>query len=174
MKIAQFIILACLAFAASPASAGGLAVELAASASNPKALQMGDHMVFQSTITNADAAAQNGVVAWISLLRVDKGNEQPMDLEDWSANKAITEKLLAPSASLKTDWPMRLIQAGDYRVVVSAVSREGNSLTPSRFVDFTVQQKPVVESRRVLPVALGIPTLVAALMSLTWLKRRSK
>ncbi|MFM9939347.1 MAG: hypothetical protein ACKVP7_07615 [Hyphomicrobiaceae bacterium] len=174
MKIAPLIVAAGLALLAAPASAAGLTVELAASAANPKIPQMGDHLTFQSVITNTDPAPQDGVIAWISLLRVDKGQEQPMDLEDWSAHKAVVEKQLAPGGVVKTDWPMRLIQAGDYRVVVSTVSRAGTALTPSHFVDFTVKQKPVVESRRVLPVALGIPALLAGVMGFGWLNRRAK
>ena len=174
MKIAPLIVAAGLALLTGPASAAGLTVELAPSAVNPKIPQMGDHLAFQSVITNTDATSQDGVIAWISLLRVDKGQEQPMDLEDWSAHKAVVEKQLAPGGVVKTDWPMRLIQAGDYRVVVSTVSRNGTALTPSRFVDFTVKQKPVVESRRVLPVALGIPALLLGAMGFSWLRGRSR
>lgn len=65
---------------------------------------------------------------------------------------------------------MRLIQAGHYRVVVSAASRTGTELTSSPFADFTVRQKPVVESQRVLPVALGIPLLIGA--SMLWRHRK--
>ncbi len=70
------------------------------------------------------ATPVDGLIAWISLVQIDKGKEQPVDLEDWSAHKAVTAASLAPGQSLETDWPMRLIQAGTYRVVVSAVSRE--------------------------------------------------
>ncbi|MDX2288440.1 MAG: hypothetical protein NW217_06425, partial [Hyphomicrobiaceae bacterium] len=95
---------------------------------------------------------------------VDKGHEQPVDLEDWSAHKAVTRDRLAPGEQVATDWPMRLIQAGEYRVVVGALSRNGGALTPSQFVDFSVDPKPVVESARVLPVAFGVPGLLLAFM----------
>jgi hypothetical protein len=55
---------------------------------------------------------------------------------------------------------MRLIQAGTYRVLVSATSRNGTGLVASPYVDFVVRQKPVVESKRVLPVAIGLPLLL--------------
>lgn len=31
-------------------------------------------------------------MAWISLVEIDPGNEQPVDLEDWSAHKGIAQK----------------------------------------------------------------------------------
>lgn len=174
MKRAALILAASLLLAASPASAAGLSVDLAASAGNPRIPQMGDHLTFQSVITNTDSTPHAGVVAWLSLLQVDKGQEQPVDLEDWSAHKAVTEAQIAPGAAVRTDWPMRLIQAGHYRVVVSAVSRDRPALTPSRFVPFTVKAKPVVESRRVLPIAFGIPAVLAGLMGFAWLRQRRR
>jgi len=151
--------------AASTAQAGAgqaasLAVEFAAVATNPTAPRMGDRLAFTSSIRNTGTAPVEGLIAWLSLVQVDRGHEQPVDLEDWSAHKAIAVASLAPGAAVTTNWPMRLIQSGHYRVVVSAVSRVGAALTPSRFVDFTVAPKPVVESGRVLPVALGVPALL--------------
>jgi hypothetical protein len=43
-------------------------------------------------------------------------------------------------------------------------------LTASRFADFTVRKKPVVESQRVFPVALGLPLLIAGVI--VWRRRR--
>lgn len=146
--------------------ASPFSVELAAAPGNPRAPQMGDNLSFRTTIRNDGTAPIDGLIAWISLVRIDKGKEQPVDLEDWSANKAITAASLAPGKTLRTDWPIRLIQAGTYRVVVSAVNRDSANLTASPFADFTVRQKPVVESRRVLPVAIGIPLLLAGLVLL--------
>ncbi len=136
-----------------------LRVELAADPANPAAPKMGDRLLFHSTIRNTGATPAPGVLAWVGLVQVDPGQEQPVDLEDWSAHKAITVKLVAPGESVTTDWPMRLIAAGHYRVVVTAASGEA-ALTPSPFVDLAIRQKPVVESDRVLPVALGVPALL--------------
>ncbi|MEQ8399271.1 MAG: ATP-binding cassette domain-containing protein [Gammaproteobacteria bacterium] len=110
--------------------------------------------------TTMEGGIVNGLIGWISLVQIDKGKEQPVDLEDWSAHKAIAVPSLAPGQSLETDRPMRLIQSGDYRVVVSAVSPDSAGLVASPFADFTVRQKPVVESQRVLPVALDLPLLI--------------
>jgi hypothetical protein len=161
----------CLVALATAASAETLAVDLTPDTHNPASPQMGDNLVFHTVIRNTGAQAVEGVIAWISLVQTDRGKEQPIDLEDWSAHKAVTATALAPGQTLATDWPMRLIQAGNYRVVVSAVSRDSARLAASPFADFTVRQKPVVESQRVLPVALGIPLLLAGAMLLRGRKR---
>ncbi len=148
----------------SSARAGDLRVDLTPDPKNPSAPQMGDNLAFHSTIRNGGPAAVDGVIAWLSLVQIDPGLEQPVDLEDWSAHKAVTAATLAPGETLAADWPLRLIQAGTYRIVVSVVSRGSDSLAGSRFADFTVREKPVVESERVLPIAIGLPLLIAAAM----------
>jgi len=145
---------------------GPLNIALQADPSNPSQPMMGDKMRFHSTITNTGTAPIKGLVGWISLVEVDPGHEQPMDLEDWSAHKAITGTRLEPGAELKTVWPMRLIQHGDYRVVISATDRNQRRVYTSSTLQFHVTRKPVVKSSRILPVALGIPFLIGGLIGL--------
>ena len=165
MKLVLFAA-ACLVAIATAASAETLAIDLTPDPRNATSPQMGDNLTFHTVIRNTGAQAVDGVIAWISLVQTNRGKEQPIDLEDWSAHKAETAPSLGPGQTLATDWPMRLIQAGNYRVMVSAVSRDGARLVASPFADFTVRQKPVVESQRVLPVALGVPLLLAGAMLL--------
>lgn len=169
MKLATILLAASFALPAL-ASAESLSVDLQPGAVNPASPQMGDKLLFHTVIRNGGTTPVDGLIAWISLVQIDKGKEQPVDLEDWSAHKAVTAASLPPGQALETDWPMRLIQAGTYRVIVSAVSRDGTGLVASPFADFTVRQKPVVESQRVLPVALGLPLLIGGVM--LWRRRR--
>ena len=71
-------------------------------ATNPTTPQMGDHLE-NSEASSANTGANkaiDGVIAWISLVQVDKGKEQPVDLEDWSAHKAVSaEQMLLPGAT---------------------------------------------------------------------------
>jgi hypothetical protein len=169
MRLPALIVAAVLAVSTASASAAPLSVELTPDAGNPASPQMGDRLRFRTLIRNDGPAPIDGVIAWISLVQIDRGQEQPVDLEDWSAQKAVTAASLQPGQALQTDWPLRLIQAGTYRVVVSVVSREGTGLVASPFADFTVRQKPVVESARILPVAFGAPLLLIGMM--VWRRR---
>lgn len=146
--------------ASYPAAADDLAIQIAPSAENPADPQMGDHLAFQTRLTNTGTTPIEGVISWLSIVRVDQGQEAPIGLEDWSAEKAVTQPSLAPGATIVTDWPMRLIQDGHYRAVVSAASRGGTFLAASPFADFAVRAKPVVQSARVLPIAAGVPLLL--------------
>lgn len=165
---------ACLLFIGNTGWASPLLdMTLTPAATNPSQPQMGDHMKFVSVIRNGGDTSAQGVVAWISLVQVDPGHEQPVDLEDWSAHKAVTRAALAPGERITVEWPMRLIQAGDYRVVISVVERSTPHIVTSPFIDFHVKRKPVVESRRILPVAFGVPLLIGALLLWRMRRRRS-
>jgi hypothetical protein len=168
MKIWKSLLIAIfstfLFVAVSGAAPSPVSLDLQPDRKNPASPVMGDHLRFWSTINNTGALPIEGLVAWISLVEIDSGNEQPVDLEDWSAHKAVTGASLKPGQSLRTDWPMRLIKGGDYRVVVSVTDRGGHQVYTSPTVQFHVRQKPVLQAGRVLPVAAGIPLLLTGLM----------
>jgi len=164
MKLRTLLLAAAFALWAPMATANTLTIELTPAKTNPSAPQMGDHLSFRTVLRNTGTETIEGVIAWISLVQTDKGKEQPVDLEDWSAHKVVTAASLRSGAKIETDWPIRLIQAGHYRVVVSAVTRTGAVLSASQFADFVVRQKPVVESQRVLPICCRLPLLIGAVM----------
>ncbi|MDY6823261.1 MAG: hypothetical protein SWH68_05610 [Thermodesulfobacteriota bacterium] len=176
MKILKnlFAVIASILLSASISAAAQapVSLNLQSDAKNPATPVMGDHLRFWSTITNTGSSPIEGLVAWISLVEIDPGNEQPVDLEDWSAHKAVTGASLKPGESLRTDWPMRLIKGGDYRVVVSVTDRGGRQVYTSPTVQFHVRQKPVLQAGLVLPVAAGIPLLFIGLMIFNRTKRR--
>ena len=169
--LTAFMIVILLGTVASAAQTP-LAIDLQPDEQNPSAPTMGDHLRFWSTITNTGTIPIEGLVAWISLVEIDRGNEQPMDLEDWSAHKAITGATLKPGQSLRTDWPMRLIKGGDYQVVISVTDRGGRQVYTSPTVHFHIRQKPVLEAGRITPVAAGVPLLIISVIIFNKVKRR--
>ena len=172
-RIALWLGACLLVLSVSVVPAVALEITLVAGDKNPSVPQMGDHFKFVSAIRNSGTAPVRGLVAWISLIQVDPGHEQPVDLEDWSAQKAVTRAALAPGEQITVEWPLRLIQAGDYRVVISAVERSAPHIITSPFIDFHVKRKPVVESPRILPVAFGLP-LALGVLTLWRIRRRNQ
>jgi hypothetical protein len=156
--LAAAIVAAFLVASASVAQAS-LTLDLQPDDQNPAAPAMGDHLRFWSMITNAGPTPVEGLVAWISLVEIDPGNEQPVDLEDWSAHKAITGATLDPGQSLRTDWPMRLIKGG-------------HAVFTSSTIQFHVHQKPVLQTTRVLPVVAGVPLIIIGFLIVNKVRRR--
>ena len=153
------------------AAADPVAIEVAPSADNPSSPKMGDRLSFHTVLRNDGSEPVDGLILWMTLLKTDRGDEQPMDLEDWSAQKAISVSQLAPGATAEADWSLRLIQAGQYRLAIGVVPAGADHPVTSRFIDVRVRQKPTVESARILPVSLGVPMLLA--VALLWAMRRS-
>jgi hypothetical protein len=154
---------------AGAARADQLKVELVPSPGNPSAPQMGDALAFRATIRNDGQLPVARVIAWISLLEVDPGKEQSVDLEDWSAQKAATVARIGPGEKAETEWHLRLVQSGSYGISVIAASTadpvaRDSSPVASPFIAFTVGSKPVVETRRVLPIASGVPLAIGAML----------
>ena len=156
-----FALIGALLLSGAARAAAPVDISLTPAVQNPAQPEMGDWLKFHSAIKNTGSQALSGLVVWISLVQVDPGKEQPVDLEDWSAHKAVVRSL-KPGESFSVDWPIRLIQAGNYRVVISAAERNASTIFASPFADFNVKRKPTVESKRILPVAIGIPLLIAA------------
>lgn len=158
--------------AAVPSMAGSapaqapLEVALVPDAGNPAGPRMGDRLTFHAALRNVAATPALGVVAWLTILRVDAGHEQAIDLEDWSADKALAIPAVVPGGEARSDWTLRLISPGTYRVLVSAATRDAPVPAVGASATFAVAQKPVVESARVLPVALGIPFVLGGLLAL--------
>jgi len=163
--IHHFLTAAALMLLVGTVQASTVSLSLVQDNKNPTNPTMGDWMHFHSVIRNDGNQPIDGLVAWISLVQVTPGQGQPMDLEDWSAHKAVTGTTLAPGASVDTDWPMRLIQSGDYRVVISSTDRNEKAVFTSPTIQFHVARKPVVESSRILPVAIGLPLLLGGLLA---------
>jgi hypothetical protein len=157
-------LVAVAALTSSSALSGPIDISIAADPDNPAMPRMGDTLRYRTVIRNDQSVPATGVVAWLSLIQTDPGQEQPVDLEDWSAHKAEAFAQLAPGQTIDSEWPIRLIQAGHYRVAVTASAADVPTLAVSPPLTFVVEEKPVVDSNRVLPVAGGMPLLLTGLL----------
>lgn len=149
------------------------AVELDLSLEKPSvAMTMGDKPVFTSVLQNRSTQPVVGTVLYLSLVNLDKGQEHPVDLEDWSAQKAVHIDRLECNASFVSQWPMRLIQSGRYGVFVTAVLPQETQPVTSSIVHFDIQPKKTIVPSRIWPVAIGVPLLILLLMGAARYQRR--
>lgn len=127
-------------------------------------MKMGDTPSFIGTITNNGQQPLEGSVVYLSLLSLKPGNEHPVDLEDWSAQKAVRIDRLSPGKSITQTWGMRLIQAGKFGVALTVVDPQKTKPTVSDLVPFEINPKPMVASERIFPLAIGEPFLLLTLL----------
>ena len=121
---------------------------------------MGDTPVFKGAVKNTGTETLDGLVVYLSLVSLEKGNEHPVDLEDWSAQKAVRIERLLPGEINRQQWPMRLISAGNFAVAQTVVSAGTTKPVISNLVEFNIQPKQLISSTRILPVVIGEPILI--------------
>ena len=140
-----------------------------------KILKMGDTPSFLGTVTNFGNQPAHGLIVYLSLVSLSPGQEQPVDLEDWSAQKAYRIDRLDPGKTDSQNWGMRLIQAGSFGVSLTVVDPKENRPVISDLIPFTVIPKPTISSTRILPVAIGEPLIFLALLAVySFFNYRSK
>ena len=74
-------------------------------------------------ITNTSKTPLKGIVAYATLVETTEGQKAPVDLEDWSAHRALTIGSLAPGQYRDVSWSLRLIKGGDYVLYANAIER---------------------------------------------------
>ncbi|MDI6728977.1 MAG: hypothetical protein QMD44_08665 [Thermodesulfovibrionales bacterium] len=141
---------------------------------NPPSVQanMGDTITYTGTITNNSDKAANNIIAYISLSNVTQGKESPMDLEDWSANKAIKIDTIQPHGTYGGKWPMRLIDSGSYVAYITVVDKNSNIPVSSEMSHLEVKRILRLNPNNVLPVAIGEPLIIGIVFMFVALRRR--
>ncbi len=135
-------------------------------------LRMGDTPKFTGIVTNSGQHTKERLIVYLSLVSLEPGNEHPVDLEDWSAQKALRIDSLLPGQVNTHDWGMRLIQSGKYGVALTVVNPREKKPVVSDLVPFDVQRKPMLSVSRIFPVALGEPVALLMLFGLILVAQR--
>jgi hypothetical protein len=135
---------------------------------------MGDKITYIGTITNNSDEPINNIIAYVSLANVTQDRESPMDLEDWSANKAIKVDTIPPHGTYKGQWPMRLIDSGSYVAYITVVDKDDNTPISSIMSRLEIKRVLRLNPNNVLPVAIGEPMIIGMILSLIAIRRRKR
>ena len=162
-------ILAIMVYYTDALAAGLISVSI-----NPPSLQanMGDKITYKGTITNNSDQAVNNLIVYISLANVTQGKESPMDLEDWSANKAIKVETIPPQGTYEGQWPMRLIDSGSYVAYITVVDKNNDTPISSLMSHLEIKRILRLNPNNVLPVAVGEPIVLGAVFMLIAFRRK--
>ena len=161
--VLSMIFLAIIANYTSASAAGRITVSI-----NPRSGQanMGDKIIYTGTITNNSDRPIDNIIAYISLANITPGKEAPLDLEDWSANKAIKVDTIPPHGTYEGQWPMRLIDSGSYVAYITVVDKNDNVPVTSPMSRLEVKRVIRLNPNNVLPVAIGEPVALGMIFIL--------
>jgi len=147
---------------------GPLSVTLVAPSNS---MVMGESPVFVGRVANRGETSVKGLIVYPSLVSLKPGKEQPVDLEDWSARPAVRIDLLSPGELNTQQWPLRLIESGKFAMALTVIAPTEAQPAVSVLVPFEVQPKRLLAGKRVLPVAIGVPSLLLLVWALVGLSR---
>jgi hypothetical protein len=133
----------------------------------------GQFVTVRANLTNLSPNKTISGVAYISV--VDIKNSLPIDLEDWSAQKGIYIRSIAPSQTFASEWSLRLVTAGSYTVDV-LYNRNDDLSSPAVSPRISLEVAPRVNLNpgNVLPVAFGVPALLVAVFAIVNYRRGKK
>lgn len=161
------------ATAAAPAASTPVSVSLSRTSTS---VGIGNSFSFTSAITNQSSAPVSGLVAHLNVLSFTHGVY--VDPEDWSSNRTRYLDPIPPGQSTTVGWTVKAVNGGDFGIYVATLGtpRAGPapaepSVSPALVAHVTEQRN--VNPQGVIPLALGIPALVAAALGGVRLRRRS-
>lgn len=122
----------------------------------------GQYVKLPARVTNTSNAPVKDVVAYVSMVDVTRGQQAPVDLEDWSAHRAVTIPALAPGQSKDVGWSLRLVKGGDYVVYANAIAGGSSRASVGQEIPLSVKAQKNLNPGSVLPVAIGVPIVAGA------------
>jgi len=124
----------------------------------------GEYVKLPATVTNTSSTPVKDVVAYVSLVDVTRGQQAPVDLEDWSAHRAVMVPTLAAGQSKDVSWSLRLVKGGDYIVYASAIADGSTRASVGQEVPLSVTTQKNLNPGGILPVAIGVPIIAGAVL----------
>jgi hypothetical protein len=159
--------------AAAPGPSAPVGVSLSRASAS---VGIGDSFSFTSTITNRGSAPVSGLVAHLNVLSFTHGVY--VDPEDWSSQRTRYLDPIAPGESTTVHWSVKAVNGGDFGIYVAALGTPAAGAsapepTVSPALVAHVTERKSVNPQDVLPLALGVPAIVAAAMGAVRLRRRA-
>jgi hypothetical protein len=123
--------------------------------------KLGHTFVIHSTIANHGSTAAAGLIAHLNVLSLGRGLY--VDPEDWSSHRTRYLAPIAAGASTTLSWKLAAVNAGELGVYIAVLPRNGRAVEPTTgpLVRVTIADRRTLDAGGILPLALGIPALLA-------------
>jgi hypothetical protein len=133
--------------------------------------QLGRTFEVRSTIVNGAATPTPPLIAHLNVLSLRPSLY--VDPEDWSSRRTRYLRPIPAHSSLVLRWPMTAVNPGRVGVYVALIPRTGpGAATTGSLARVRIGNRQTLDAGNVLPLALGVPTLVG-LVGLRVVRRRS-
>jgi hypothetical protein len=135
------------------------------------ATRLGANFTVRAKITNEAGTAARGLIAHLNVLSLRPGVY--VDPEDWSSSRTRYLPPLPPHGSTTLVWHIQAVNAGRIGVYVAVTSRSGvGAPHTGPLARVLVTEHRTLNSGGILPLALGIPAVLAMLSAGLRVRRR--
>jgi ABC-2 type transport system permease protein len=137
----------------------------------------GEIFNFITRVKNNDPQKESAPLV-VAMNIINLGSGQPVDPEDWSPERLQAVDPLKPGQTSELHWEVDPILEGDYLVYMVVAPKPAAKTATSQpvtspAIHLTVRQYTWLNPGNVLPIAIGMPTvLIAAWLGLRALRRR--
>ena len=128
---------------------------------------------FSFSTTIAGDGSGEPLVAHLNVLSVRPGVY--VDPEDWSSNRTRYLGVVPSGRSVVVHWRLKAVNGGVFAAYVSVLAERAGGRVPanSPAVQIAVAERRTLNSGGILPLAAGVPSLLALLaVAVRWRRRR--
>jgi uncharacterized membrane protein len=125
---------------------------------------LGENLDLQVRVFNEGVEPTAPLVIHLDI--TDPSRTRSVDPEDWTSTLSQPVGVVAPGESRTIDWNMQPISAGSFAVYTVALSPGVDNIASSNVMQVTVIDQRSLNPGGILPVALGVPAVIGALLLL--------
>jgi hypothetical protein len=128
---------------------------------------------FTAGVANNGRRPTPPLVAQLDVLSLGPGTY--VDPEDWASGRTRYLGSIPAGASRTIEWTVKAVNSGSFGVFVAVLPQSGAPAEPvtGPTVHVEIAERRTLNSGGILPLALGIPALLAALaLGLRWQRQR--
>jgi hypothetical protein len=134
---------------------------------------LGDKFSLHSVVSNHGTSTASGLIAHLNVLSLRSGVY--IDPEDWSSHRTRYLPPIRAGGSLTIDWTLQAVNSGSIGVYVAVLQQNGVPIPPTTgpTLRVSIAHRKTLNSGGILPLALGIPGFLGALVVALRLRRRT-
>lgn len=127
-------------------------------------VDLGDRATIEVTISNTSDADLSDAVAHIDITDLTGGGS--VDPEDWSSTLSRALDPVPAGQSRRIQWELQPISPGTFTLYAVALSGESDAVAVSETVTISVADRRSLNPNGILPIAVGAPLVVGAVLGL--------
>lgn len=127
------------------------------------AVTLGEDLDLAIEVTNSGVESLADLVVHIDITALSDSTS--VDPEDWTATLSQFAGEIEPGESVTVEWRIQPISAGTFSVYAVVLAADDDSVAASNVLQLSVDDRRSLNPNGILPVAIGAPVVIGALLA---------